>query len=70
MIKMKLKNKWFICTSAIGRALRIALQDAVLYLDFCREALGFRLYRLNTASYLRESGGKNDKNEMMMCPLF
>ena len=58
MIKMKLKNKWFIRTFAIGRASRrIALQDAViLYLDLCREALkGFRLYRLNTASSLRES---------------
>ena len=52
MIKMKLKNKWFICTSAIGRALRIALQDPSLYLDLCREA-GFCLYRLNTASSLR-----------------
>ena len=49
---MKLKNKWFICTSAIGRALRIALQDPALYLDLCREA-GFCLYRLNTASSLR-----------------
>ena len=54
MIKMKLKNKWFICTYAIGRALRIALQDPALYLDLCREA-GFCLYRLNTASSLRES---------------
>ena len=40
--------------SAIGRALRIALQDPALYLDLCREA-GFCLYRLNTASSLRES---------------
>ena len=51
MIKMKLKNKYSLsCTSAIGRALRIALQDpAFLYLDLYREALGLCLYRLNTA---------------------
>ena len=41
-------------TSAIRRALRIAVQDPALYLDLCQEA-GFCLYRLNTASSLRES---------------
>ena len=58
MIKMKLKNKYYVvysfCTSAIGRALRIALQDAALYLDLYREALGVCLYRLDTAFSLRE----------------
>ena len=50
---MKLKHKYFICTSANGWTLRIALQDPALYLDLYREA-GFCLYRLNTASSLRE----------------
>ena len=39
---------------AIDRALRITLQDPAFCLDLYREA-GFRLYRLNTASSLRES---------------
>jgi len=42
MIQMKLKNKYYVvysfCTSAIGRALRIALQDPALFLDLYREA--------------------------------
>ena len=40
--------------SATGRALRIALQDPAFCLDLYLEA-GFCLYRLNTASSLRES---------------
>ena len=53
MEKMVLKNKYqFSCTSAIGWAFRIALQDPALYLDLYREA-GFCLYRLNTAFSLR-----------------
>ena len=53
---MKLKNKYeFSCTSAIGRASRIALRDpALLCLDLYREALGVCLYRLDTAFSLRE----------------
>ena len=55
MIKVKLKNKYeFSCTSAIGRASRIALRDPALCLDLYREALGVCLYRLDTAFSLRE----------------
>jgi len=40
MIKiMKLKHERFICTSAIRRALRIALQNPALFLDLHREAI-------------------------------
>ena len=40
---MKLKNKWFICTSAIRRALRITLQDPALYLDYYKSRFSFFL---------------------------
>lgn len=53
-VKMQLKNKCFIYTAATRRALRIALQSPVFYLDLYREA-GYCLYRLSMASSLRES---------------
>ena len=52
---MKLKNKrdLFVRICYWPGALRSALQDPALYLDLCREALGFCFYRLNTADEQR-----------------
>ena len=51
MSKNEIKTQviYFICTSAIRRALRIALQDPAFYLDLCREAGFCFYYCLNAA---------------------
>ena len=62
------KQVIYLYVFAIGRALRSAPQDPeALYLDLCREALGFCLHRLNTASSLRESHRRRlDKIKMKL----
>ena len=52
VVKMKLKNKWFIFTAACYRALRITPQDPIFCLDFYRETV-LCLYRRDTAFSLR-----------------